>query len=295
MDLRQSLQLNSSLQLVQQLRQELGKTLGKFEGQILDMVEFVDIDLDEPQSQYHLDMLRTLLVRESEEQNSLLGDVVAKRGLTEKEIQKITVESYKMEDLGFDIGTKRNVDLVKLVFEDGKELIMTVSMDKAALSDLAFSPSTIEANTLGRVNNPSAWCVQQYFGYRVSEDKEGKKGIVCKEYLPGHMLANYTFDVEMTVEQYGQETMIGIARAVGEMARNALDTLGGIPVDSNPYNIILYQTEEERLYTRYCDVEGIRADEKGIKHELGLLRQQFGSYARYFDEGMNSTIKSPLG
>ena len=95
-----------------------------------------------------------------------------------------------------DIGTKRNVDVITIVFEDGKELTLTVSLDKEAVDSIEKSPSYQEAQTLRQKGAGDTWAVQKYYGMEKVEDKEGLRVAICKEFLDGPMLANATTAID---------------------------------------------------------------------------------------------------
>lgn len=262
------------------MRLELGHHIGEFEHQIIDKTEFIDIDINSEDSIYHVDMLGGLIVRNSEEEDSLLGGIVRNNNESIKDIEKIVVESFDFQEIDFDLGTKRNVDLVTLIHDGGQKFIMTVSIDKIVRENIKDSPSYKEAEVLRNADPSTAWSVQKYFGYHTIHyaDYDETKGLVCKEFLPGQMVANLTNDIERAVEEYGEGTMKNTARAIGKMLANALDEFGGIPIDSNTLNIIVLETESGEITARYCDVEGIQQDDKGMRHELQLLMKEFGMF-----------------
>lgn len=281
-------------QLVQQLREELRLKLGDFERQILDKVKFQNVDLSSPSSRYHIDMLRALIVRASEDEHSLLGKIVTDSGATEKDIQQVIVESFNQADISFGIGQKRNVDRIVLVMENGMVAEMTVSLDKEYVTDASASPSLREAAILSGRDQDRVWSVQQCYGSTVLEDKEGIRGIVCKEFLEGEMLANLLTDIEDAVARYGEDHLRNVARSVGKMIANALTEFGGVPEDSHSLNIIVTHPEGKDVQTRYCDVEGIRKDQKGITHELKMLKAEFGKFAEDFITSLREDYKGEV-
>ena len=272
MELRQGMQLKQLLEL----RERLEQRVGDFERQILEKVELIDIDLDK--SPYHIDMLQSLLVRESEEHDSLLGSIIKKKELTKMPIQKIIVESFNMEDIGLDLGTKRNVDAVTLVFEDDKQFSMTVSLDKDAVSEEGDSASYKEAAIPQQTDATASWSVQEYYGSQVLRDESGVRTLICKEFLDGQMLGNLTSEIFPAMTEEEKARMSRIAYAVGKMIANALTTLSGIPRDSNGLNIIIKESAGDVFTARYCDVEEIQKTPQALSKELKLLYRDFGEF-----------------
>ncbi|OGY91288.1 MAG: hypothetical protein A3B31_00845 [Candidatus Komeilibacteria bacterium RIFCSPLOWO2_01_FULL_53_11] len=294
MNLEQKLGVSLELRQAQliKLEQRLSQKTGKFEKQLLKKIELIDIDLDE--SPYHVDMLGVLVVRESEEKKSLIGSIVEKSELSDKPIQKIIVERFSMEDISLDIGTKRNVDVITIVFEDGKELTLTVSLDKEAVDSIEKSPSYQEAQTLRQKGAGDTWAVQKYYGMEKVEDKEGLRVAICKEFLDGPMLANATTAIDPYMSEEEQARAKRLAYATGRMVANTLTQLGGVPKDSNPLNIIIIREDTADEHTRYCDVEGIVTDEEGIRSELDRLKNEFKEYGGELFRGINEHYDGAL-
>ncbi|MEK7583859.1 MAG: hypothetical protein AAB490_01325 [Patescibacteria group bacterium] len=288
--------LGMSLELRQaqllKLEQRLRLKTGKFEKQILERVELIDINLDE--SPYHTDMLGALIVRDSEKKKSLLGRIVEESKLSDKPIQKIIVERFSMEDISLDIGTKRNVDVITIVFEDDKELTLTVSLDKEAVDSIEKSPSYQEAQTLQRKGTADTWAVQKYYGMEKVEDSKGVRVAICKEFLDGPMLANTTTAIDPYMSEQEQAKTKRLAYATGRMVANTLTHLGGIPKDSNPLNIIILHGDADDEHTRYCDVEEIVTDEEGIRNELDRLKNEFQEYGGELFRGINEHYDGAL-
>lgn len=292
MRLTQRMELSQRLLL--ELQQELALKLGQFEKQILDKVKLPDIDLDDDDSQYHIDMLRALVVRGEDEQ-SLLGRITAEAGMTEKDIQRIRVESFRQEDVSFDIGTQRNVDLVTLEIEGGKEAVMTVSMDREEVEDIVDSPSYSEYEAISDVDSEKSWCVQDVYGFTEVESAEGVRGLICKEFLPGQMLEDILIEAQVDPESVREGLIETLAAQAGRMIANALQELGGVPTDSNGLNIIVPIAEiTDKTRLRYCDVEDIRTDAKGLKHEITLLKKQFGKFGDAFMQAIREHYKGDL-
>jgi hypothetical protein len=283
----QRLEQEQALKIRQKLELKLDQKIGEFEKQVLEKVKFVDINLgDQP---YHADMLGMLLVRESEDETSLLGSVVETQGLSEKDIQEIIVETYQMKDVSFDIGTRRNVDIVTIILEDGTEFSMTVSLDKEAYKSPLDSPTYKEHETLKDQENSNVPAFQKLYGHTNSEDGGGFRSLICKEYIPGTMLENITHEIDGLME--GDEGVVSlenqrsVADATGRMIGATLRETGGIPSDSNGFNIIINDSEEDPAHpysARYCDTEELRIEEKGIVHELRLLKSDFKSLETEF-------------
>lgn len=272
--------------LTQSLEQRLG--FGDFERDLYDMAEFVDIDIDDPENEYHRDMLLGVLKRSEETGTSLLGQILREQeDLTEDDIAKIVVEGFNFRDIDLDLGTKRNVDRISLVCKDMRTLEMTVSIDKEPAAEDATTPTLQETEVLSNVKEPLlTWSVQKWFGTTTFRGEDGMHAIICKEYLPGTVLSALTHDLDMGVAQYGEEFVRQIAHAVGKMIANARAGLGGIPMDSNSFNIIIDTREDGSVVARYCDVEKVRTSQSEIAREISLIKQEFGKYAADVERGI---------
>ncbi|OGI94141.1 hypothetical protein A3A07_00890 [Candidatus Nomurabacteria bacterium RIFCSPLOWO2_01_FULL_41_52] len=301
---RQSLRQEQKLTQTQILEQrisarlliELRQDVGKFEKQILKKVEFVGIDPEEPESQYHYEVLGTLVLRASEDRESLLGQIVRENYIDIEDVQKVMVESFELQDIDLDLGTKRNVDLITLVLKDEKEFSVTVSIDKHATHDIHQSPSFQESQALSNIDTGKAWAVQRFLGYKTIEDSvDGKfKGLICKEFIPGEVLGNVTADIELSKETHGEAAMKKLAYAVGKMFANCLNEFGGVPRDSNSLNIIIVNSNLENPVTRFCDVEEVRRDEAGIKLELRLMVAEFEEFGNEVTRGIKDNLSEEL-
>lgn len=290
--MRLEMGLGHSLEMRQQLNQELllrlypelSQHVGHVERQIMDKVHFSNFEPEEEgPRRYHLEMLRELILRTSETEHSIATSIMAKHGMNAERLKAVIVESFDQEDVSFDIGTKRNVDLMAMVFDDESSLAMTTSLDKEPVAREIDSPSLQEAAILRQVNPKAAWSLQEYLADSVVQDERGTRGFIVKEFLPGDMLGNI-----LPMGEVGPEQLVylkKVALATGRMIANARKNLGGVPKDSNELNIIISQDEENPL-ARYCDVEGVVRDAAGIKHEIGVLREKFGPAVAELDQGL---------
>ena len=278
------------------LRMEFRHDVGKFEKQILKKVEFVGIDPEDHEAQYHYEILGTLVMRGVEDKESLLGQIVRKNFINIKDVQKVMVESFELQDIDLDLGTKRNVDLITLVLKNKNELSITVSIDKYAHDNIEQSPSFQESQALSGIDTSKAWAVQRFFGYKTIEDSvDGRfKGFICKEFIPGEVLGNVTADIEMAKETHTEEAVKKLAYAVGKMFANCLNEFGGVPRDSNSLNIIIVNSNLEDPVTRFCDVEDVRKDDAGIRLELRLMVAEFGEFGREVVRGIKDNHRGKL-
>lgn len=274
--------------LIVALHQDLVNKIGRFEGELLEKVEFANVDLDDPKNAYHIDVLKALVVKGLVDHESLVSGILKKFGLTKENIQQVIIESFTVEDIGLDIGTKRNVDLFRIILNDNKEVSFTVSVDKYGNENIENSPSISEAKTLKNIYTAKMQCVQKYFGHTAYIDSQGlSRGVICKEFLPGMMLGNYTADLQFAVEQMGAQAIKNIAYATGKMIGYSMKNLGGIPSDSNPLNIIIDQSADGEISARFCDVEALRTNNKDIEHETGALKNCFGRFQKDFLQGIS--------
>ena len=298
MGMSQRLELGQKQRLTQQqileqrislrLGLELARRVGKFEKQILKKAEFVGIDPDDPKTQYHYDILGTLVLKGAENEKSLLGQIVREKHVSIGDIEKVIVETFELQDIDMDLGTKRNVDLITLVLKNKGEFSVTVSIDKYPAGHIEQSPSFQESQTLSKIDSTKVWAVQALHGFKVIEGsvEGGIRGLICKEFIPGEVLGNFTADLESVVEVHGKEAIRRVAYAVGKMFANCLEELGGLPKDSNSLNIIVANSELGEPITRFCDVEEVYTDAPSIKRELRLMIAEFERFGEEIVRGL---------
>ncbi|MEK7094834.1 MAG: hypothetical protein AAB886_01875 [Patescibacteria group bacterium] len=253
-------------------------SLGSFECEVLKRLSFENIDFDRDDTTYHFDIVRGLFVPKEGEETSLMFRILQDTGLAPEQVQSVKIEAFKVADISMNVGTKRDVDRIWLKLDDGCQAVMTASLDKEPVQHIDESPSLEEAETLRGVNTDKAWCVQKLYGSTVIKDIHGLRGLICKEYLDGTMLGNYVIDREETVRTHGADCIPRIAESVTDMLINALDTIGGVPRDSNMFNVIV--CTNNGFHTRYCDVESIRKDTNGIVQEINMLASDFGPFGK---------------
>ncbi len=280
---------------IDRLRQELWQTLGTVERQILKKVDLKDFVPDDTSTAHHLDILRGLVSIDTELGTSLINHMLTETGLTVEDLERVIIERFTLEDLSFEIGSKRKVDRVILELVDKCVAVLTASLDIEPVSNIEASPSWQEARTLADVNFKKAWCVQECYGYATLEDERGTRVLICKEFIPGQMLENFFVDFSTSLERHGAPYLQRVAYTVGKMVANALTELGGIPRDSTPMNIIIDEDTEGGIIARYCDVEDIRRDTRGISWELHLIASDLGAFAVDMERGIQEHYTGNLG
>lgn len=254
----------------------LFSNIGRFERALIDRLSFENIDFTRDGTSYHFDMVRGLLVPKIGEKTSLMLRILEDTDLSPEQIQSVKIEAFKVVDISMDVGTKRDVDRVWLKLNDGRQAVMTVSLDKEPVAHKDDSPSLEEAETLGGIDTDKAWCVQKLYGSTLIEDAKGSRGLICKEYLDGVMLGNYVINREETSRKFGEKHLSRIVAATTDMLANSLEVIGGVPRDSNMFNVIIGTKEDGGMLARYCDVESVRKDVAGISQEIAMLSSDFG-------------------
>lgn len=107
--------------------------------------------MNEPENEYHLEMLRSIVIRETEQQNSLIGQIVAQSGLTEKDIQKIAYAVGQMianaqNELGGIPSDCNNLNII--IIENEDESIVARSCDTEEIyQDQGYFDHTIKLLT----------------------------------------------------------------------------------------------------------------------------------------------------
>ena len=292
MQLTQTIQQQQTINLL--LLQNLTLRMGVFEQQIISNAEFVDGIQEKLEQSGNVEntmyykILRSLIVRKSEKDISLVGEMALAAGICQGDVQKVIVEHFQMGELGYELGTKRYVVKIKLVLKGGKCMEASVSLDREATTEEEPSPSLEEAETLGDADPEKAWCLQRLLGYKVQPHGKKFLTIIAKEFLRGRMIFALGFTASGMPSQLpkGDRILAQVAYAVGKAVRNALGELGGIPNDSNPMNIIAIHDDSNGVHARWCDAEGLARDKRSIEHEIRLLRESMGPYAQKFDAGM---------
>lgn len=289
MSMHKELRQELAQKLVMRLEHKLKLHVGNVERQLLKLVEFPNVDFEDPKSRYHMEMLSEFVYKERVEDRSLASEVLAVHGLTEDDLEKIEIESFDQEDISIDIGTKRNVDRARMVLADGRSVAVTLSLDKQGVNDSATSPSLSEAAALRGVDPTKVWSVQRLYGSRDVAKRGRHRGFVVKEYLEGTMLGNYFQDTPPLDHPQHEirEMYHGIARATGRSFANAIEQLGGVPHDANPLNLIVGEDADRDFLVRNCDVEA-------IKHEIRSLGKVLGGYAQDFYAEIPATFRPEL-
>ncbi len=205
-------------------------------------------------------------------------------------LHDVEIQDLDFEDIGLDFGTKRHVFLLTLHLNNNKTLSFTASLDKKWYDSMEESPSLRESHALATYRDELPHCptLQNYGGALLMHSNDQMRGLILKEYLPGIMLANITYDIELAKEQLGEETVKEIAYQVGTMVAQTIGHVRGIPLDSHPLNMIIDEEADNTVSIRYCDVEEVHDSSHRLRHELRLLRREFGTFAPSFDEGFQA-------
>lgn len=295
MSLRLDQRLEQGLEqkLLLALEQRLEKHVGNVEKQILEKIEFVNIDFHRPESRYHTEMLGEFLYRETEGEESFAGRVLREHGVNEQDLEKITIEGFEQEDVSLDIGTKRNVDRALLVLKDDRAIAVTMSLDKRGYKTAAESPSLQESQALAGVDAEKTWSMQRLYGSRAITKRGRVRGFVVKEFLEGSLLGEYTGGLP---SPNAPEAAVfrNIAAATGRSMANALETTGGVPKDANPMNWIVAEKEGLQFVVRNCDVEDIVRDTEGINHEIRALGKSFGPFQQEFRDALPEAYRGSV-
>lgn len=247
----------------------------ELEKQIWSRTVFKDIDLKAPESSYHREMLRGLIYQRDHEEPSLIRKILTAKERGIGAIEEVVVEAIVAQDISFKVGTKRDVDRFTFRFQGGKEFEMTVSLDRYPYERTSDSASLAEAETLGRFGK-GVKVFQEFFGAGTIPCSGGRKGLICKEYLPGEMLSDLLARTQEESERVSAE------RAVVRMIQSAILEAKGLPVDSHGKNIILHTAQSKELAARFCDVEYLRQDYSGIQSEVERIACLFGKSADDF-------------
>ncbi len=259
---------------------------------IQEKVVFKAIDIHRPENKYHQDMLKGLLDAETDEV-SLIRRVLKEKGLDHQTPERVVVESIVAEDISQGVGTKRNVDRFSFMFADGTEVIFTVSLDIEPFAKAADSPSLAEGRALDPTKRTLLTegysAVQQMYGSTVVRCEDGKRGLICKEYLPGKMLSEVLTEIR---SQTGSEEDLAIlATEVGRCLARAMIELGGMPVDTHGANIIIQAIGERQFTARICDVEYTRSDHQGVMQEKNRVRQLLEPFPQSVEDGFRETLR----
>lgn len=284
---REDLFLNNLAILAQELQRN---DFDYDEWKIIEGLELGNIDLAEEKNIYQLQLIKALLERT--QHGSMLKSVLTQMGELPS-IAKIECRKMMVDDLGKNIGTKREVDLVTIIFKNGEKAEFTTSIDIASCYEDEETASEREAANLHLLRNRDVQGVQKLYGFRkievedpYSEDPKNKV-VICKEYLEGEMLEGYIMDIDHTVEQIGEEAFRRIAYLTGYTMQEAVTKSGFVVKDSNPLNFIVGEKNGE-IFVRYCDADTISNDQRETAIEFRLLRPRFGKYAADFDAGMEA-------
>ncbi|PKM87154.1 hypothetical protein CVU83_03370 [Candidatus Falkowbacteria bacterium HGW-Falkowbacteria-2] len=246
---------------------------------LIERVNFSNIDFDSPEGKIHVDMFAALLSRQPNGevyfQNILAA--INKDWHEIKELSVVSVKEVVAESIDLDIGTNRRVDRVKCAFGDNDAYEFTLSADLEDHVDPRESNSFVEKEVYDSPtakNNP--W-LQKYFGYMETKLSGRSYRLIAKEYLPGKNIAQYCNELEPEPE---------ISSEFINVACEAAYTMGGIYKhmqgrilsDLKLENIIYnYQnTDSAEPACRICDHSGIY-DNEPERHGVAQILAQLSS------------------
>lgn len=258
---------------------------------------FKDIDMTDPKNYYHVDMLRGLMYQPSAldprdpKKPSLIREIFTAEDALNGALDEVVVEAVVATDISFNVGTKRNVDRFLFRFSDGKEISVTVSLDRERYDRASDSASLAEAAVLSRMEN-NVLAFQKYYGALSLPTVDGRRGLICKEYLPGVMLESVMKNQALLEGVGTSVSMQEVIQATAEMVAITLKQARGLPVDSHGMNVILHHDDRNQTLTgRYCDVEYVRNDVPGIRAEVGAMYRAFREHGSVFLRALDKALE----
>jgi hypothetical protein len=275
----------SSLQIISELEKN-GTQVTAVDIRLIRKIVFSDIDLDHPNSQYHLHLVRALFQKVERDgvfhrKQKYIYDIADQLGIRFSNVRQIKFDLRTVEDISHNIGSRRDVDCITLVADDGKSFTFTVSLDKKPYRQIGESHSLQEADTLIPLNgSENLWAVQKCYGATKVIIGSGLHGIVFKEFLPGRMVSNFTNIVGSPFENEYRSDLPVVAFSHGRMIGNIFHSTGAFPIDMNPENVII--DDRDVIICRTCDLNGLERD---LERGLAFLRidiRDWGSFAKYF-------------
>ena len=236
---------------------------------IIGKIALVDIDLTQPENEYHLHMIRALFQNVERDglphrKEKYIYDIADRLDINLDQAHQVKVDIIQVEDISMNIGTRRDVDRICIVTEQG-EVSFTISLDKKPYAHINESHSKQEADVLiPYASSQNLWATQDCFGFTTIRIAGRAHGVIFKEYLPGVMISNHTTIVGSGYERDFARDLPIVAFSHGRMVGNIIDQTGAFPEDMNPENVIIDDTTE--VVCRTCDLSGLERDfARGIK------------------------------
>ena len=240
-----------------------GLNLSDTDRALLWRTEILNCDPLNPDHAYHYEIIGALFSPVQTDglahtQRKYIYDILEKIGLPPEEINKIVIEGALLVDnISFDLGTRREVDRITVIDSSGKRYSFTASLDKEAHSGEGLTHSEEEFNTLLPIHMLAWRVVQALYGIcRKPVGASNHRAIIFKEYLEGVALG-------LIYENLTLEQKQAVAAKVGEMLGRFYGLTDSAPGDMNNLNVIVNDTAEG-ISCRICDLSNTEKNKKKI-------------------------------
>ncbi len=252
--------------------------------QLINNIEFININLDKDPAKLHLKMVAALFSRQAENNKTFLKNIIQQAEL--EEIDKIIVSDYnedddlgleqvKLENIDFDFGTNRRVNKIDCFLKDDKEIAFTLSTDLRQVSEQE-SNTYLEKQVLETDQAKANPILQDLYGY-FERDFSGQTGrFIAKEYLPGKNIAHYLKDLELEADYVSEYYNISndLAYTMAKMYQAGKGKLlSDLKLENLIYNYI--NPDEVEYSCRVCDNAGPyldQAKESSVEQILSQLQ-----------------------
>lgn len=257
--------------------------------ELINKIEFKNIDLKTSSGLIHLKMLAALFTRQVENNKTFLKNIIKQIELDE--VLKIDISEYgsedksnnftdlKIENIDLNIGTNRRVNKIDCFLKNGTNFSFTFSADLQSSSQEesnSFQEKLVFESPLAD-NNP---VLQKYYGYFEKDFSGIINRFIAKEYLPGENINTYLNNLSPK-ELY---EFINISSELGySMAflynKDKGKLLSDLKLENIIYNYI--NPDDVEYACRVCDNSGVynkKAEEKSVFQILAHLQSLLTIY-----------------
>lgn len=253
--------------------------------ELIENIDFVNINLDSQSGEIHLRMVAALFSR-MENTKTFLKNII--RNVEMEELGRIDIKDYSSEEdikneellaligldaenIDMDIGTNRRVNKIDCYLKNGESLSFTLSADLHNVKDEESNTSQekeVFESDFGQ-ENP---ILQKYYGYFNKSFAGRENRFIAKEYLPGKNISQYlnelSNDDESLLDISSLSSDLGYSMAY-LYKRGEGELVSDLKMENIIYN---YEKANEVEYPcRICDNSGFYSEDQKRKSAYQVL------------------------
>lgn len=252
---------------------------------LLNKINFINIDINSKEGEIHLKMLAALFDRKDDKSDIVLTKII--NNINIKELERIDIKSEGVIDLDIEnidmgIGKNRRVDRIDCYLKDGRRHSFSFSADLFDIEDDLDSNTWLEKDTFDSDFAKDNLILQEFYIYLKKEFNGKLKRFIAKEYLVGTNVADYLENHIKT-----KEDLYKFLDVSEEMARSMAylynkgntNLLSDLKLENFIYNYI--DGDNYEYSARLCDHSGFY-DKKSRKNSIFELLAQISSIVNHY-------------